>query len=553
MTVTFVVLCTLSLTAQASADPGDLDPSFGSMGLVDLPTDVDSYADVVAEPDGDLYVAEAASSVGDDRLVIVRLASGGETDTAFGEDGLVDLSVVRVFSEERFRIFNGIEDAPGGAVIASFHTAPADNPFAGGVQVFVRILADGSIDPSYGEDGVARIVKPLTSFGLGLFDVDSIGRVVFSDGEAVHRLGIDGEPDGAFAGDGSSETSFRTDLVEVGADDSVYALGPTAVTHLLASGSPDLGFGIGGVVALSDGLGRGIALKESPNGDLYTGVRYDRFENGRPTSFERFARFKPNGIADPSFSGAVAPAEIDAEGRLLTIGSGSPGSAHPLGMEVRRWTPDGHPDSAFGYEGSGYGIFTPDLASGRNRFYGGALAVQADGSVVGVGSMGFLGFSGSGLGAARFLTAPGPADADADGRTDLADRCPFLGFMDREGCPSVGVDVEAHSNRHRLRGSLTSPDLACLDQARIQIIRVRRGKSRRTGSTSAHRREDAVEARFRTKRLHDGRYFVRAKPRFAEDEYARGARAGQPLGAGYCLADRSYAVRLPGTLTPGPE
>jgi hypothetical protein len=215
-------------------------------------------------------------------------------------------------------------------------------------------------------------------------------------------------------------------------------------------------------------------------------------------------------------------------------------------MELTRLDLGGQVDSDFGYGGSGFGIFPPNLTTGLNESFAGSLAVEADGAIVAAGPLDYLILGNFGLGVARFTDSPSPPDADADGFLDGVDRCPFLGSPDHDGCAVVGIDLTAWTRGHRLQGVLKSPDFACLDQTQVRIVRLRKGKLARVQSITLHRQPGgSISKRFRSRRLGRGRFFARVKDQFATDQYASGPLSGQPLGAGYCLGERTYISKVP--------
>ncbi len=79
------VFCLLFLAAaiSVSAAPGDLDPSFGSGGMV-LPLNLYAYATAI-QPDGKIV---AAGEIGD-TFALARYNADGTPDLTFGSGGKV--------------------------------------------------------------------------------------------------------------------------------------------------------------------------------------------------------------------------------------------------------------------------------------------------------------------------------------------------------------------------------------------------------------------------------------------------------------------------------
>ena len=372
------------------------------------------------------------------------------------------------------------------------------------------------------------------------------------------RLTADGAPDPGFGNDGTADAPFDPDVVEVASDDSLYALETGAVVHLLGDGSPDPAYGEGGSASFADGSTDGDMLRLAPDGRLYVGYRSYGFEHGFETFEDHLIRLAPDGqvddffSADPGLRGLGDSMVIDPEGRLLVPFSGSPGEGHPGGMLIQRLKPSGQLDETFGYAGSAYGVFPPvkDTLAALSSFAN-SLLLRPDGSVIAAGGVGAFS-TAPGVGIARFTTdEQGPDDADADGIGDDADRCPFLGATPHDGCWNVRTGVWTYAVGRRLKGGVSSPYDACLDRARVQILKLKRGSTRPVASTVARGQRGSTEAKFRTKVLPRGRYIVRVRHRFATSRYSFGPLVGKQLGAGFCRSSKSSSPETCSVLIGG--
>src|SRR5271170_6063916 len=92
-------LACCALAARADARPGQLDPSFGTGGLVTIPVPGFSVSAVklVQQPDKKMQVLAgttqpAGTPVGN--IELRRLMPDGQVDTAFGEGGVVRFSKI---------------------------------------------------------------------------------------------------------------------------------------------------------------------------------------------------------------------------------------------------------------------------------------------------------------------------------------------------------------------------------------------------------------------------------------------------------------------------
>lgn len=305
---------------------GTLDQGFGTGGVAFIPIDgprgdQTQVTSVAVQPDGKVVAAgrlrvEAGGALVE-RFVIARFTPDGDPDPSFSGDGIVVETPPGVTSAA----VNGIAAAPGGALIAA---AQVDERFA-----VARYRDDGTLDPAFGDAGVAR-VSPLNRPNGSAEDVlvRPDGRIVAAgqtnatlaeQAFTVARLTAAGAPDPTFAGTGVvtetfDESSFATVLVPL-SDGRVYAVGTTsdfwgddegggttrraAIVRYLENGDRDDGFAGDGSVL--DALGQGL-----------------------------YAMVHPTAAA------------VDADGRLAVASERSP---------VARYTPDGFRDAAFGIGG----------------------------------------------------------------------------------------------------------------------------------------------------------------------------------------------------------
>src|SRR3954465_1159575 len=115
----------VAVPAAAQAAPGDLDPTFGTAGVV---LDRTSYFanDVVATDDGGVILATEA-------WTLVKLRADGSPDPAFAGPGVVPRGAA-----EHFGNVDALAIDPQGRVLA-----------AAGSDV-ARVRPDGTLDPSWG-------------------------------------------------------------------------------------------------------------------------------------------------------------------------------------------------------------------------------------------------------------------------------------------------------------------------------------------------------------------------------------------------------------------
>ncbi len=157
-----ILLAALAVGAPACAAPGDLDPSFGQGGRVQVQTNPGclrgcvefggSYADALAlQPDGGIVLGGDNDYIGapvpySERTpgALVRLLPDGTLDTSFGgTGGIVDTP---------FAVGQIDSDALGGLAVLG--------GAEGGMLGVARYTATGTLDGSFAPQGVLRIPQP---------------------------------------------------------------------------------------------------------------------------------------------------------------------------------------------------------------------------------------------------------------------------------------------------------------------------------------------------------------------------------------------------------
>jgi uncharacterized delta-60 repeat protein len=148
------------LTLALGSD-GTLEPGYGEGGAlyVDhllLPALSGNFGGGVAEtPDGKIALAGTSSSSEDtygpvtpSRAWITRRLPDGGPDTSFAGDGFFELDVPESAA------FSALVALPDGSLVAAGTLRVDGEPLT---PVLVRVRADGTLDPAFGEGGVARL------------------------------------------------------------------------------------------------------------------------------------------------------------------------------------------------------------------------------------------------------------------------------------------------------------------------------------------------------------------------------------------------------------
>ena len=298
--------------------------------------------------------------------------------------------------------------------------------------VVIRYNPDGSLDPTFSEDGWL-----LTDFGGGevalALALQSDGKIIAAgamnhNAFVLARYNPDGSLDTTFDGDGKVLTDLPggevINAVVVQNDGKIVVAGRAfastedfALARYNTDGSLDSSFDADGIV-LTDIAGdiddgRAIAL-QTDGKILVTGYA----ENN--TQDIVVVRYNSDGSLDTTFSGDGIQTtdigfhddignaiKVQADGKIVV--AGSTGSASVQNFALVRYNADGSLDTTF----SGDGLVSTDFAGGTDQGY--ALALQGDGKLFVSGYA--TTSNGMDFAAARY-TADGSLDAtfDTDGK-----------------------------------------------------------------------------------------------------------------------------------------
>jgi uncharacterized delta-60 repeat protein len=303
--------------AAASAREGDLDPSFGSGGIVTtaIRTNLDRIHALALDGAGRIVAAGDTTVSSDDRFALVRYQPSGAPDPMFGAGGIVTTPIGTSATASALAL-----DAAGRIVVAGTsdgHIAVARYDSGGGLDV-AGFGTGGIVNTTIGTHDEANAVA-----------IDPGGRIVVA---------------------GRTQTgTFTSNLL---------------VVRYLENGTPDTSFGQAGT---------GVASTPVPS-EPFAGVNSMAIDPagrivvagfGRAGSVTEvvLARYEPNGTLDETFgdggtvvtpigSGGNAGAQsiaIDALGRIVVAGSAS--NAPDSDFALARYNPDGTLDSSFGSGG----------------------------------------------------------------------------------------------------------------------------------------------------------------------------------------------------------
>jgi uncharacterized delta-60 repeat protein len=435
----------IGVVSLAAAAAGQLDPSFGNGGIVTTPVGVgagsDNVPDLVVQPDAKLVVpvwARSSAANGGVNFTLVRYSRHGDLDSTFGTGGVATTRVAP--GGNRDDIWAATIQ-PDGKIVAVGRALMGAG--AGGSDfALVRYLPDGSLDPSFGGDGIVT-----TGFGPT------------EEGDAAFAVAL--QPDGKIVAAGQAGPTFSP------AD--------FALARYESDGDLDPTFGEGGLVRttlepVNDDWIEGVAIQD--DGKIMTvGAAVTGPGDGGPEGDidHAWVRYDSTGALDPTFSddgklvlglgdgtnrdGPWGGIALQSDGKIVSGGVALTGPANAnREFAFSRLTDDGSLDSSFGTGGIvRFGIapgneddiiwdLTLDpseriVAVGQSRVFDGAeedfavVRLLPDGSLD--GSFGTGGFVTTAIGPG--YDAPFGVAVDKTGKIAVAGECDMG--------PPGGVDV----------------------------------------------------------------------------------------------------------------
>jgi uncharacterized delta-60 repeat protein len=427
---------------------GALDPTFGFHGisLIDLgftvvqPTRntfgnanaIDANGKIVIAGTAELTQSRVSS------MFVARMNTDGSPDTTFNGTGFEVLSSPPLTQLPSLRAV--AIDAQGEIVVAGSFYETNNNLLE---IVVARLNPDGSLDPSFGTNGMVLY----SDNNGGALSADSMviqsdGKIVLGGGDnynfspggnvptyfALVRLNHDGSVDSSFSSSNVVSHPGQPGLVLTNLAnptsnfDYVSSLATAPDGTIAAAGEADLAGTPAVVLYNSDGTldgnfgGNGIWVGSSTAGIfMLSGIAFQPdgkiVTSGSDwgiTSYDA-VRFLPNGDLDPSFgtggtatatlpiSGIATAMVLQPDGKIVVAG-GSGGSDFALG----RLNADGSVDKTFNFSG----LVTTDIGGSGTPDSLDALALQPDGKIVAVGdTVDLLGYNA--IAVARYLGDPG--------------------------------------------------------------------------------------------------------------------------------------------------
>ena len=369
-------------------DSGSFDSSFDEDGVFTHHNAAGGYGSdyghaVTLQPDGKILVA-GSSVGGTPGMALWRLLPDGSLDTTFGENGIF------VHQNDGSCDALGVAIQADGKIVVAGHIASKEgNPD----MAVWRFRPDGKLDNTFDGDGV------FTHHNAAGGNRSDYGRAIAlqANGKIIvagHSHNANGNPDMALwrlNADGSLDTTFGENGI---------------VTH------HKHGADYGHSVAIQ---GDGKIVVAGSSVGVKTGMAFWRFEkDGSPDiTFNKIGR----SAYGNDYGRAVT---VQPDGKILIAGHRQ-NAAGDLDMAVWRFGPDGTPDTAFG----GDGMATQHNAAGGNGSdYAHAMALQPDGRII------VAGYS-----------------RNAEGNLDMA-----LWRLRTNGTPDTALDTDGVVTHHNAAG-----------------------------------------------------------------------------------------------------
>lgn len=357
-------LLSTPVAAEAGQSAGELDPTFGTGGKVELQL-APGVSTLGLGPvmQGNRIVVGSHTGGNDGRFAVTRFTRNGRVDASFGDGGTVEFGLPDL-SLRAMAV--GVQ--PNGRIVQSGY-AFGDT---GKVRlVVVRYTADGELDTTFGTDGVRLVGFPNTTYANpGNLAIDRRGRIVVTGYTGADCGSVSYEPQDCGFGvirltkRGQIDRSFGTHG-RVVADFGDRQAQPRNVIVRGDGRIVVVGYRIDGA-----GANTGVMLGLTDDGELDS--RFGR--DGR-------VRYR---IDDITTLSAVA----EAPDRTLVVAA-SIGEEGSQDLAVFRLRPNGSLDTTF----AGRGYVTREITA-TGSAGGRAVHVNADGSIIVVG-MNYLDRQGS--------------------------------------------------------------------------------------------------------------------------------------------------------------
>lgn len=375
----------LSATVTLAAS-GDLDPTFGTGGFVMTAVqDLSSANDVIVDAKHRVLAAGSGSNAALSTMspALIRYLPDGSLDTSFGDSGSGIEMVAPPAGLGEYAEFCCVRLDSKNRIVAAGFTEIAAPAGAQKVLTVLRLSEDGTLDPSFGENGfVANVIAAGEAYSAAqALTIDASDRIViggatfdttFLGTPLLVRYNTNGTLDHSF-GDGGiatlPETGFSPAPVgmRIDGDGRIVVAGNYIdlgsatqgmyVARYQSNGEPDASFGTDGIVHLEGTPGNAFTL-DPMDRPIVASYEIDGVNAG-------MERLNTDGTLDTGFGpdgtgivtatvddGAIWPASIaiDGAGNVVLAATYSV-EFEPSTFAALRYTGDGEPDMTFGTDG----------------------------------------------------------------------------------------------------------------------------------------------------------------------------------------------------------
>ncbi len=424
----YLSIAMLSITYCAHAQWGYRDSTFGTNGIVvtDLAAVDEGIGTIAIQPDGKILAAGNAKILGIEQFAVTRYKNNGSLDSTFGTNGIVITGNANTID-----VVQKILVQTDGKIILIGHSVPMP-----GVEytdyAVLRLLANGSPDPSFGTNGVTTFF-----FTSGVDDyaysgaLQTDGKIVvggyvtsgFGGDFGVARLNTDGTLDNTFNGTGKQIIDFSggADVcfsIALQSDGKILATGyPSNGTvyqfgtvRLNTNGTIDNTYGTNGKATTSIGTLEDVATASAIQSDNKLVVTGYSFSPQMKTLYAT-ARYNTNGTLDNTFgTGGMVTTAVDtnnnwgravvvqSDGKIIVAGQVTIGVNFTQHFGLVRYNANGTLDNTFGTGGKVITQISPDISAPS------ALALQGNNKVIAGGIAAFN--SQIDFALVRYLTGP---------------------------------------------------------------------------------------------------------------------------------------------------
>lgn len=411
-----LIICLIFVASSLFCAPGDLDLTFGSLGIAAGSNDY--ILSTTIQSDDSIITAGILYTNNTQKLVVSRYTPNGTLDTTFNGSGSQTLLVGSITTGEAVIL------QPDGKIIVCGSAFQSASDF-----LVTRFTPNGLLDTSFNTVGYTT-----TSIGSGAgatsVSLQSTGNIIVAgtaiEGSAMlalTRYTPNGLLDTSFGINGIVTTNIPVSAVLhkiiIQSDDKIVATGyvetggTTAfvLVRYNADGSLDNGFGTGGIVTTSIGIeAQANSLSLQSDGNIVvTGYALISGESQFAA-----ARYTTNGTLDTTFSTGIITTAIqnNAQAQAIAIEpngaiilAGSSDGDYETQFALARYSATGVLDATFG--ASGIVLTTIGNKNSYSKIYDTAL--QSSGNII------TAGISSNVAALARYFATGGTAIASPTG------------------------------------------------------------------------------------------------------------------------------------------